>query len=189
MNKSLVFVLCTFVFSFSSYASSEITPEKKKLVDTLLEQTGQSASAVSMQLTDLFSRQMILHLKRSNPNTNPRAFDILQEEVAAVVNEEIFENGALEEMTYPIYDKYFTESDLEKMIEFNNTDAGEKMIREMPNVMRESMLAGQEFSQTLGPKIQQRLLARFEKKVFNSLISQVKEIWRSMSVPLLGGFR
>ena len=50
------------------------------------------------------------------------------------------------------------------MIELNNTEFGKKMIRVLPAVAQEGMLAGQQLGQSLGPKIQERLMARFKEE-------------------------
>jgi hypothetical protein len=152
------------MFSFNAHAAEGIDPEKKKLIDALLEQTGQSAFAMGKQFSNFFTQEMTKVLKQSRPDIDPRAFDILEEEITAVVNEEMSLEGGFMALIYPIYDTYFTHADLEKMIELNNTEFGKKIIRVMPIITQEGMQAGQQFGETLGPKIQQRLIARFEKE-------------------------
>jgi hypothetical protein len=147
----------------SSFAAGEISKDKKALIDTLLEQTGQSAIAVGKQFSNLYIQQMTMVLKKSKPDIDPKAFDIIKEEINAIIREEVVEKGALNKMLYPIYDKHFTNAELKKMIELNNTEFGRKMIRVMPLITQESMQAGQEFGKSLGPKIQQRLADRFRE--------------------------
>ena len=144
--------------------AGEVTAEKKALIDKVLEQTGQSATDVGMQFSDAFIQHMTMALKASHPDIDHKAFEILEEEVKKVIHEEMVVKKKLLEITYPIYDKYFTAEDLEKMIELNNTPFGKKVIRVMPLISKEGMQAGQAFGQTLGPKIEQRLLERFEKE-------------------------
>jgi len=88
----------------------------------------------------------------------------LEEEVKAIINEEIIVSKKMAEIIYPIYDKHFTIEDLNKMIELNNTPFGQKMIRIMPLVAQESMQAGQVFGRSLGPIIQKRIADRFKKE-------------------------
>ncbi|RQH10849.1 DUF2059 domain-containing protein, partial [Okeania hirsuta] len=54
------------------------------------------------------------------------------------------------EVYYPIYDKYFTEEDLQTLIEFYQTPTGRKTIELMPQLFQESM---QRTAQVLNPKI------------------------------------
>lgn len=163
MNKLIAMVAFSTVLLCSTLSANEVSKEKKALIDTLLEQTGQSAVAMGTQFSNLFIQQMTMILKKSNPNIDPKAYTILSEEVTAIINEEVVENGALSKMMYPIYNKHFSNDELKKMIEINNTEFGKKMIRVMPAITQEGMQAGQVFGQSLGPKIQQRLQARFKE--------------------------
>jgi hypothetical protein len=164
MKRAILILMLSVILSGNSLAAGEIGKDKKALIDTLLAQTGRSAIAMGKQFSNLFIQQMTVVLKKSKPDIDPRAFDILEEEINALINEEIVVNSALNEMMYPIYDKHFTNSELKKMIEINKTEFGKKMIRVMPLIAQESMQAGQQFGQSLAPKIQQRLRARFEQE-------------------------
>jgi len=95
-----------------------------------------------------------------NPIFDPKAFDILEDEITVVIDEEMTLKGTFRDMIYPIYNKHFSEDDLKKMVALNNTEFGKKMIRVMPLITQEGMQAGQ----SLGPKIQERILARFKNE-------------------------
>lgn len=164
MNRIIITLILSVFLSSQALAENGISQEKKALIDTLLEQTGQSAIAVGTQFSNLFIQQMTMVLKKSYPNIDPKAFIILEEEITTIINEEIVINGALSKMMYPIYDKHFSSNELRKMIELNNTEFGKKMIKVMPLITQEGMQAGQVFGQSLGPKIQQRIATRFEQE-------------------------
>lgn len=165
MKKGLA---CLFLLSVTYFqpalAQEKIDPEKKVLIDTLLEQTGQSSIAVGKQFADAFTQQMTRALRKSNPDIDPRAFVFLEEEVAAVINEELVEGSSFVRMLYPIYARHFSAEELQKMIDMNNTEFGKKLIRVMPLITQEGMQAGEAYGRSLGPKIQQRIVARFEKE-------------------------
>ncbi len=65
---------------------------------------------------------------------------------------------------HPIYDKHFTSAELKKIIAYNNSVLGQKIIKVMPLIAQEGMKQGQEFGRSLGPIIQKRLTARFKKE-------------------------
>ncbi len=164
MKLKIITITLLLSLSFSAHSESSISKEKRALIDTLLQQTGQSAVAMGKQFSDLFIQQMVIALKRSRPDINPKAFDIVKEEINGIMNEEFVINGALGSMMYPIYDRHFTADELRKMIELNNTDFGKKMIRVMPRISQEGMHAGQQFGQQIAPKIQQRIIDRLKKE-------------------------
>ena len=163
IKKIITAALLALSFNVSA-AINDIPASKKLLIDNLLAQTGQSAVAVGRQYSELFTQQMTLILKQSKPDINPKAFDIVEEEIIAIMDEEFLINDAFKTMMYPIYSKHFTEGELRKMIEINNTEFGKKIIRVMPLISKEGMIAGQEFGKKLGPKIQKRIAERFKEE-------------------------
>lgn len=142
--------------------AAEVETSKKVLIDQLLEQTGQSAIAVANQFSNIFTQQMSGVLKQSQPNIDPRAFTIIEEEINALITEEIVAKGELLKMMYPIYAEHFSADELQQMITLNNTPLGKKLISVMPQIAQQGMQAGQVLGQSLGPKIQQRILVRFQ---------------------------
>ncbi|WP_318460227.1 DUF2059 domain-containing protein [Photobacterium leiognathi] len=162
-KKIIAATLLALSFNVSA-TTSDIPASKKLLIDKLLAQTGQSAVAVGKQYSDLFTQQMTTFLKQSKPDINPKAFDIVEEEISTIMDEEFVINDSFKTMMYPIYNKHFTEDELRKMIEINNTEFGKKLIRVMPLINQEGMLVGQEFGKKLGPKIQQRITKRFKEE-------------------------
>jgi hypothetical protein len=69
----------------------------------------------------------------------------------------------LENLIVPIYAKHFETSDLEEMIRFNKTPVGQKVIRETPALVQESMAAGMEWGQALGKKAMETFHQRKDK--------------------------
>ncbi|WP_318474396.1 DUF2059 domain-containing protein [Photobacterium leiognathi] len=162
-KKIIAATLLALSFNVSA-TTSDIPASKKLLIDKLLAQTGQSAVAVGKQYSDLFTQQVTTILKQSKPDINPKAFDIVEEEISTIMDEEFVINDSFKTMMYPIYNKHFTEDELRKMIEINDTEFGKKLIRVMPLINQEGMLVGQEFGKKLGPKIQQRITKRFKEE-------------------------
>jgi uncharacterized protein len=59
-------------------------------------------------------------------------------------------------MIVPIYDKHFTEEDIKAMIAFYESPVGKKMIEKLPLIMQESMVAGQQWAEEIGQKVQEK---------------------------------
>lgn len=141
MKKSLL-ILSFCVLSFSANAQSNSKTEKIK---QLLELSG--SGKMGIQIMD----QMISSFKSSNSKMNEEFWEDFKKEIKA----EDFEN-----MILPIYDKYYSESDIDQLIVFYNSPIGKKMISTMPQVMQESMAAGQK----LGKEITEKFLAKLKEK-------------------------
>lgn len=164
MKKTIYVFIALLMLSIKPVLAEEIPADKKALIDQLLAQTGQSAVTVSKQFSTIFIQQMTMLLKNSQPNIDPKAFDYMSEEVNAVLDEEISLNGGFFDLIYPIYNKHFNNQELKEIIAFNKTPLGQKMNKVLPQITQEAMIAGQTFGKSLGPKIQERIISRFEKE-------------------------
>lgn len=138
MKKSLL-ILSFCVLSLSANAQ---TTSKSQKINQLLELTG--SGKVGIQVMN----QMMNSFKSSYSKVNEQFWEDFKNEVKA---------EDLEKMIIPIYDKYYTESDIDQLITFYNSPIGKKMIATMPQVMQESMIAGQAWGKQIGEKIQAKL--------------------------------
>lgn len=57
----------------------------------------------------------------------------------------------------PIYKKYFTDSDVDELIKFYKTPAGQKMIENMPSLMNDSRKIGNDYANALNEKVKDKL--------------------------------
>ena len=56
-------------------------------------------------------------------------------------------------MVIPIYDKYYTETEIKELTDFYATPIGRKVITVTPLISQESMQAGQKWGKELGEKL------------------------------------
>jgi hypothetical protein len=77
----------------------------------------------------------------------------------------IKEMDDLYEKVAVIYDKHFTEDDLKAIIAFYESPIGKKMVKETPEIIRESMDVGRIWGEEIGRKIGEKL----EKKGYKQL--------------------
>ncbi|NIF07002.1 DUF2059 domain-containing protein [Chryseobacterium sp. Tr-659] len=61
------------------------------------------------------------------------------------------------ELYIPIYKKYFTDADVDALIKFYKTPAGQKLIENMPSLMKESMEIANNFAEGLNKKVNDKL--------------------------------
>jgi hypothetical protein len=115
-----------------------IDPEKEKAIRRLLTMTGITKNSIQAM------SQMIETQKRMNPNIPAEFWDRFRKKL----NE-----NELAALSIPIYDKYFTIEDINGLIAFYETPIGQKSIATMPQVMQESMAAGQKWGQAVGEQV------------------------------------
>lgn len=138
MKKSLL-ILSFCVVSLSANAQ---TTSKSQKINQLLEITGSGKLGIQVM------NQMMSSFKTSYSKVNEQFWEDFKNEIKA---------EDLENMIIPIYDKYYTESDIDQLIAFYNSPIGKKMIATMPQVMQESMIAGQAWGKQISEKIQAKL--------------------------------
>lgn len=139
-------------------AAEDIPPEKLAAIRELIQVT--NAEVNSAAFASAFSQQMLSVLRANNPALPERAIVIVQDEVNRLVGEEMA-SESLQSLIYPIYARHFTLEELQGLIEFNRSPVGRKANSVMPSLMQESRTAAQAWSQSVGPRITQRVLDRF----------------------------
>jgi uncharacterized protein len=111
--------------------------EVQKLFDVMAsrEQMGQMMQQVFAQMRSLNREQV----RKRRP-------DVTEEELARIdrESEDVIKNFPLDAMLsdmIPIYQRHFTKSDIDALISFYSSPAGQKFLHEMPAVTAETMRA------------------------------------------------
>jgi len=93
-----ILALLTFTqFSFSG----EITAEKKRVIDEMLEITG--ALEVGEMMGTAVANQMITAMLQQQKDLDPKIIAIVKDEVGRIMHDEFIANGFVNEMSYTIY--------------------------------------------------------------------------------------
>lgn len=116
--------------------------QKLKDIHRLLE-----ASQTTRQAGQMVE-QMVQAIRQQHPDVP----DNFWAEVQADVHPEAFM-----EKLVPIYDAHFSADDIREMIKFYESPIGQKLVKEQPSMMRESMKIGQQWGFELGQRIVSRL--------------------------------
>lgn len=156
-------VLSALLVAPLASSSDELGDDYERLVDEILETTG--ALKIGAQMSEFIVVQMTSALKSVDPNLPDRAYDILRDEVNLTIDDAI-KSGGFQELMYPVYKKYLTQSDLEAMAQFYRSEAGRKIAATLPMMVQDSMVAGQIWGQSLGPIISERVQRRLAEEGF-----------------------
>lgn len=131
-----------FIFSVITMLAYSQDTSKVSRIKTLLEITGSGKLGVQVV------QNMLASYKQSFPNVPQDFWDNFIKEVKPEI---------LTTMIIPIYDKYYTTEEINKLIEFYQTPLGKKLISTMPQIMQESMQAGQAWGKKVGEKVYKNL--------------------------------
>lgn len=126
-----------------------IDPAKEASIRQLMEATG--AKDLGAQMMKSGMEQFRASVTESQPD-NPRAKQFVDAFVARF--QKHFDADALTEKVIPIYDKYLTVEDLKGLLEYYRSPLGQRMLKVLPEIARES----QETGFTLGQKAAQETL-------------------------------
>ena len=162
LSLLLVGSLCS-----SANAQSEIKPEKRALIKELYLAT--KADKMAETFTNAILTQMerdlpkvlselpeIKDLKSKEGKHSPETVVEIAARVLArfkeLVPERINFAEVMEQMFYPIYDKFFTEEELKDLVAFYKSPTGQKSIGVMPQLMQDAL---QRSSEALNAKVMQ----------------------------------
>lgn len=118
--------------------------EKEKDIRKLLDMTG--AGQLGKQLMD----QMLAQFKQAMPRVPEKFWDEVAKETSV---------EQLVEMVVPVYDGNFEHEDIKGLIAFYESPLGKKLIAAQPQIMKESMAAGQKWGMEVAARIVKRLQA------------------------------
>ena len=131
--------------------------EKRAAIERLMEVT--KASEMGAQLGGMIAQQTVLMSGAETDEAIARC-----REIAATVMAETLAEANLIDEAIPIYEKYFTHEEILEIIAFNESPTGQKSIEVMPQLMAESMQAGQRWAMTVMPQVQEKVLAQMREE-------------------------
>lgn len=145
-TMNLFFIL--FLSFFSVTVKGQSPSSYEQLMEKMLVVTNSTAT-YQAGIT-----QMITMFKQQSPNAPGEFWVSIEEELT---------KNILNDMTVmltPIYKKYLTAEDLSQLIAFYDSPIGKKLSTVNPQIVSESMAAGQQWGMSLRPKIQEQMKAK-----------------------------
>jgi hypothetical protein len=140
----------------SPQVSSAMDPQKEARIRELMDVTG--AKNLGQQLIDAGMEQFRSSVQDSQPD-NPRAKQFADAFVARF--QKHFDPNSLTERVIPIYDKYLTANDLQGLLDYYHSPLGQRMLKALPEVTRESQAAGFALGQKAAQETMEELKGDF----------------------------
>jgi len=116
------------------------------------------ADGIMDQMLDAVFAQMGAMMQQSHPELPQEALTIVREEISASLREAL---PALIDQMAVVYEQVFTDDELDAMLTFYRSPAGQSMVAKMPQVMGKSV----QFSQTWAMGAFQDLPQRIERRL------------------------
>jgi uncharacterized protein len=159
MLKKALIVVCLVLIPFclmtkKAVAQQEISAEKKALIQELLlvtEAEKTSSRVVDTMLTALEEQYPLIMqdvtgsisgltpAQRQKMTAEAKDFAWFSRTFRERLQQRINFKEFVEKMSYPLYDKYFTESELKDLISFYKSTTGKKTLSVMPALLNDSI--------------------------------------------------
>ena len=133
-----------------------IDPQKEMNIRRLIEISGAKSNFASSLAS--MSTMMRAGLEKSGMSSEKaRTFsDFFFQKMQAKMTSQF---DVLLEMLIPVYDKYYTNEDMEGLIAFYDTPLGQKMLKNSSDVTRESQSIGFQWGSKIGQEAEREVLA------------------------------
>ena len=140
--------------------TSKMDPAKEADIRQLMEVTG--VNGLGEQLMNAGIAQFRANVTESQPD-NPRAKQFA--DAFAARFQKHFDPHSVTETVIPIYDKYLSHEDLKALLEYYKSPFGQRMLKLLPEVARDSQLAGYTLGQKAAEEAMEDLRADYPEFV------------------------
>lgn len=144
-------------------ANSKVDPAKEADIRELMNVTG--TSNLGDQLMKAGMDQFRANVTESQPD-NPRAKQFAEAFVARF--QKHFDPSSLTDNVIPIYDKYLSSDDLKELLQYYKSPLGQRMLKVLPEIARESQSAGFSLGQKAAQETLDELKAEYPEFVPNA---------------------
>ncbi|MCF8128174.1 MAG: DUF2059 domain-containing protein [Deltaproteobacteria bacterium] len=143
-----------------------IDPSKIQAIKKLLELT-RLEEVVMLSAENTLERFFPILKKASAQNNqavSETIFAILKGSTLSLVKRQVSAEGGLTDRVVPLYDKHYTQGEIQKLIQFYETPLGKKVSALRPQVAKEAMVVAEEWINFLEPLLVQALAKRLEEE-------------------------
>jgi len=164
MHKLLLSFICLF-FCIAAQAEA-LTGKKRELMDVMLEVN--KTSTIVQQMKDNLTRTILMSVADDQGEVDRGLATMVEKEVANVLYEDFMLNNKLNDIYYSLYDEYFSEEQLQKIVQFFDSPSGKLFQKHMPVITKRGMTITQEEAQNSVYTVQERItknLADFRKRM------------------------
>ena len=158
-------LMVVFVFLIASvspgFAQTQIDAAARQDVEDLMQLTGarERIPLIYFAMAGQLARGFAARYQRQHPNANPAevqkaataAAERFQQLLKAIPNEELLD------AMIPVYQRYFTRSDIKAINEFYGTPTGQKLLKNTSNMMLDAIEAAQAVVNEHMPEIEAQI--------------------------------
>jgi hypothetical protein len=143
--KTVISLLILIFVSLTPAFCQQIDAATKEDIEQLLEITGaRNDMQIAFAAAAEQSTSMVVEMyKRKNPNATPQQIRAVTETIAVSMQRmtKAFPFDELETAMVPVYQRHYTHSDIQALLDFYKSPVGQKFVKETPLILVDSMQA------------------------------------------------
>ena len=155
MSRLKPVLACLVAIVCLSFGPPALAQDKTAKIRTLLELS--QTENLFQQLLPTILNQTQAAVREMRPDIPDEVWAIVMEEGEAAFRESL---GAFIEKSVPIYERNFTEAEIDGMLAFYGSEVGRSVVKKLPKITAESMAIGQQWGMAVGQEIQRRMLSK-----------------------------
>jgi hypothetical protein len=167
MRRMIAVAVLLKVMAVAAFAQGVAAPSQEE-VRSLLELMG---AKQSMQLMlDGMKQQMKAGAQQGFKSKLPNPTSAQLQLMDGMIDD-VFSEISIDELIaviVPVYQRHLSKSDIQAIVSFYKTPVGQKLLREQPAMMQESMQAGADLMQTRMESLMKKIDARMEQLLRSS---------------------
>jgi len=101
---------------------------------------------------------------QNNQAVSETVFAILKGSTLSLVKQQVSAQGGLMDRVVPLYDKHYTQGEIQTLIQFYETPLGKKVTALRPQIAKEGMVVAEEWISFLEPVLVQALARSLKKE-------------------------
>jgi len=164
MHK-LLFSFIWLFFCFGVQAES-LTDNKRELMDYMLDVN--KTVTIVQQMKDSLTRTILLSVADDQGEVDRGLATMVEKEVANALYEDFILNNRLKDIYYGLFDEYFSEQQLQEIVQFYESTSGKLFVKNMPDIIKRGTEEIQKEAQDSVYTVQERItknLADFRKRM------------------------
>ncbi|MEM9255900.1 MAG: DUF2059 domain-containing protein [Pseudomonadota bacterium] len=113
----------------------------------------------------LYANNMAQHMVNQKPSLPPRAVEIVSDEIALFLHEQMFINPDVKNLQYEAYKQYFSRDEILALIEFYETPLGRKLLNDTPVLLQYIQEGMDEAFESMTASLIENIAPRLNKRM------------------------
>lgn len=160
--KFLTILLSLFIFSTHTSAYEKIDDKKKELIDNLIEIIDKGNTVE--HFTEKYTTKYFNNIKAARPDVDDKVKDLIQGEIKQHFSSINKGEKSLSTDLYGTINQYFTKKELKAIIKFYRSDIGEKYLKTVPLLLRDTEMIANRWGESQEAEIRRKLEKRLKEE-------------------------